>query len=251
MTSACDWSLAPAGPAPRRATPGPRPAPGGCSASSTRTPSCRRTPSTASWSSTRMRAGAWCSIGSPPASPGSEPVEHQAPALVLVELQDAVDGVLRHDGVRVDEAEHPPGAGRGPDVARRGAGPAGAWDQSHADVIGEDPHDGRSGVLAPVVCHDDLEGGIREPEIVPGDAGSLSHARENGLQGLADQRLLVSRRDHEGETTLSHRAPASTRRPPGSGRVAPAAPAATGSAARPPPVPAEAPGRYRSAGHAW
>src|SRR5439155_5258661 len=118
-------------------------------------------------------------------------------------------------------------------------------------VIGEDAHDGRSGVLASVVCHNDLERRIREPEIVPRDARRLSHTRENGLQGLADQRLLVSGRDHEGETNLRHRAPGSTRRPPGSGRVAPAAPAATGSAARPPPLPAEAPGRYRSAGDAW
>ena len=42
--------------------------------------------------------------------------------------------------------------------------------QTHADVIGVGTHDGRSGVLAPVVYHDDLEARIREPEIVPGDA---------------------------------------------------------------------------------
>ena len=43
--------------------------------------------------------------GSNPGLPGGEPIEHQAPALVLVEFQDAVDGFLRNDGVRVDEAD--------------------------------------------------------------------------------------------------------------------------------------------------
>ena len=111
--------------------------------------------------------------------------------------------LLRNDGVRVDEAEHPPGAGRDAGVARRGAGPADARHQSHTDVIGERCHDRRGGVLAPVVCHDDLEGGFRKPEIVAGDARSSSHTRENGLEDFADQRLLVSRGDHEGETSLT------------------------------------------------
>ena len=73
MTPACAWSLASAGLAPRRAMPGPQPAPGGCSASSMRTRSFRRMPSIAFWSTTRTRAGAWCSIGSSRASPGSAP----------------------------------------------------------------------------------------------------------------------------------------------------------------------------------
>jgi hypothetical protein len=36
--------------------------------------------------------------GSDPGLPGGEPIEHQAPALVLVELQDAIDDVLPNDG---------------------------------------------------------------------------------------------------------------------------------------------------------
>ena len=81
-----------------------------------------------------------------------------------------------------------------------------------------------------------------------GDARRAGHAREDGLEDFADQRLLVSRRDHEREarsqTSRSRIHAATTSARPGStGRSA-----ATGSAARQPPRPAEARRRYRSAG---
>ena len=76
--------------------------------------------------------------------------------------------------------------------------------QSHADVIGEDAHDGRRCVIALIVHHDDLEGGIGQPKIAARDARSLDHTRENRLQDLTNQRLLVSRGYHDGETRLSH-----------------------------------------------
>ena len=196
--------------------------------------------------------------GSDPGLAGGEPIEHQAPPLVLVALHDAFDGLLRNDGVRVDEAEHPPGAGRDAGVACRGAGPADARHQSHTDVICERCNDRCSGVLAPVVRHDDLEGGFRKPEILAGDARSSDHTRDNGLEDFADQRLLVARGDHEGETSFTHSrlpaggwAPTSSRRPPGRRQVAGLAPTASECADRRQSRPAEVPDRCRSAGYSW
>lgn len=94
---------------------------------------------------------------SDPGLAGGEPIEYQTHALVLVELQDMLHSFLRNDSIRVYEAEHPPGAGRGADIARRGAGPADATDESYADLVGEGAHDGARGVLALVVYDDDLE----------------------------------------------------------------------------------------------
>src|SRR5262245_21410680 len=64
---------------------------------------------------------------SPRADPGlarREPIEHQTTPLGVVELEDALDGTLRDDGVSVDEAEHSSGAGGGAGVAGCRAGPA-------------------------------------------------------------------------------------------------------------------------------
>ena len=214
--------------------------------------------------------------GPDPGLPGGEPIEHQAPALVLVELQDAVDGVLRNDGVRVDEAEHPPGAGRDP--ALRAAAPVPPTQGTSRTPTSS----AKTRTMAAVASSLPSSATMTSKEVSGSqrtfrETRRSSHTRENGFQDFANQRLLVSRRDHERETSLTHRVrrssrrsanrrdlaearlsahrakagsrihPATTREPP----VALAAPTATGSAARRPLLPAEGPGRYRSGGAAW
>src|SRR5262245_12755084 len=109
-------------------------------------------------------------------------------------LQDAVDRVLRNDGVRVDETEHTTGTGCGSRIARGSAGPTEAGDQSHPSIIGEVVHDGNSSIVAAVVRHDDLEAGVREPEIVASNARRPSDTREYRFQHLTDQCFFISGR---------------------------------------------------------
>ena len=135
----------------------------------------------------RLRAGERQPPREPPEGPpgpraksrlaGDEAVEDEAAPLALVQLKDALDGVLGDDGVRVDEAEHFAGARGGARIACRGARTAGAPHELHTNLVGEFRDDARCRVLAPVVRHDDLDDGIREPEILSRDAGSASHTR--------------------------------------------------------------------------
>src|SRR5688572_14736958 len=165
-------------------------------------------------------------------------------------LQDAIDGVLRNDGIRIDETEHAPGGGCEPGIARCGATSANTADQPHSSAFDEGPDNRRSVILAAVIRHDDLERGIWQPEITRRNARRSSHARENGLDDLADQGLLVSRRNHEGETRLRHQALRSIPRRPMTGLAELAAPVARTPSIRPSSPPGGAHPDYRSAGSA-
>src|SRR6185503_26198 len=101
---------------------------------------------------------------------GHEAIEHQAPAFALVELQNARDGILRNERIRIEEAEHASGADRHSRVARHSTCATGTGDESNAHISDEPAHDRRGGVFARVVDDDDLESGVRKPQLISRDA---------------------------------------------------------------------------------
>ena len=82
--------------------------------------------------------------GSNPRLARDEPIEHEAAALPLVQLQNPIDGVLRNDGVGVDEAEHTPASWPRPRrcaprrTCRRRTGPV-ARQRRSANVLDDRP----------------------------------------------------------------------------------------------------------------